>query len=72
MIDYVKWLLLAFENLSGLKVSFAKSEIYPLNITYEESIVFANVFGCKITILPLTYLGVPIHLQNLTVDDWHI
>lgn len=57
ILDHVKWLLLVFENLSGLKINYAKSEMYPLNVTSIESRSLATVLGCQLSTLPLTYLG---------------
>ena len=30
---HIKWLLLAFENVSGLKINYDKSEMFPLNLS---------------------------------------
>lgn len=43
MIEKLRWLLLAFEGISGLKVNFAKSEMVPINLTTQESDCLANI-----------------------------
>jgi hypothetical protein len=32
-IQVLKWLLLGFEDLSGMKINFSKCELVPLNVT---------------------------------------
>jgi hypothetical protein len=39
----MKWLLLAFEGISGIEVKFAKSQIITINLNYKEIKIF---FGC--------------------------
>ena len=72
ILNYIKWLLLAFENVSGLKINFEKSEMYPLNLSVSECDELSSVLGCKVVNLPLTYLGVPINNKSLTDIDWQI
>jgi Reverse transcriptase (RNA-dependent DNA polymerase) len=63
-IEALKWILIAFEDLSGLKINFDKCEIVPLNISDDQGIHLTNYLGCKLTHLPLTYLGVPLHFKK--------
>jgi hypothetical protein len=70
MINSLKWILLCFENLSGLKINFDKSEMVPLNLTHEEGQVLATQLGCKVVGLPITYLGVPLHWKKIQVSCW--
>jgi Reverse transcriptase (RNA-dependent DNA polymerase) len=69
IIDAFKLLLLGFENLSGLKINFTKSEIVPLNLTKEEGIQYNNILGCKVSSFSITYLGVPLHWYKLKNKD---
>lgn len=69
VLTNIKWLLVAFENASGLKINYDKSEIYPLNLSDSESTTFASILGCKVAVLPLTYLGVPINNKYLNDID---
>ena len=69
MIHTLKWLLLCFENLSGLKINFDKSEMVPLNISASTGQELAGIVGCKLVSLPITYLGVPLHWKNLQERD---
>lgn len=70
VLENVKWLLLAFENSSCLKINYSKSEMYPLNLFANEVNDLANVMGCQIASFPLTYLEVPINNKTLTDIDW--
>jgi hypothetical protein len=49
MLEALKLILMAFENLSGLKINYAKSEFIPLNISDQKSTELAQIFGCKIS-----------------------
>jgi Leucine-rich repeat (LRR) protein len=70
MIDVVKLLLMGFENLSGLKVNFTKSELVSLNITSLKSIQNVNILGCKITSFRIDYLEVLLHWRKLNNKDY--
>lgn len=61
MIEALKLHLLAFENLPGMKINFSKSVMVPLNLTDLEGQQLAQIFGCDISSLPITYLGLPLH-----------
>lgn len=51
MIEALKLLLLGFENLSGPKINFTKSELIPLNLSEEEGVNFADLLGYKVNFL---------------------
>jgi Reverse transcriptase (RNA-dependent DNA polymerase) len=67
-IEILKWILVAFEDLSGLKINFDKCEMVPFNISDEEEYNLAQILGCTISHLTITYLGVPLHNKTLTKD----
>jgi Reverse transcriptase (RNA-dependent DNA polymerase) len=56
-IEILKWILLGYEDLSDMKINFAKSELVPLNLTEEECTKLAEQLGCKVSSIPLIYLG---------------
>jgi hypothetical protein len=60
-IQVLIWLLISFENLSGLKINYAKCEMIPFNISEEMGHNLASQFECKVSYLPITYLGIPLH-----------
>jgi hypothetical protein len=70
-IQVLKWLLLGFEDLSGMKIFFSKCEIVPLNVTQWEGDQLAEQLGCKVSNLPLMYLGMPLHWKKFTCDQWN-
>jgi Reverse transcriptase (RNA-dependent DNA polymerase) len=69
-IESLKLILIAFEDLSGLKINFEKCEIIPLNISETEVLQLVGILGYKLSSLPITYLGVPLHFKKLRVEHW--
>jgi hypothetical protein len=65
----VKFLLYCFENMSGLKINYQKSEVYVLGCTKEEEIKVAEMLNCNVGQLPMKYLGVMIRNRHMTVKD---
>jgi hypothetical protein len=57
-IKALKWILLGSENLS--EINFTKSELIFLNLTKLEGSQLAKQLGCKVSSLPLMYLGIPL------------
>lgn len=60
----LKWALIAFEHLSGLKINYAKSDIHPINLSASKGSHLASLLGCQLGSLPFTYLGVLIHWRK--------
>jgi hypothetical protein len=52
--------LLGYEDLSGMKINFVRSELVPLNLTKSEGSQLAEQLGCKVFSLSLMYLGMPL------------
>jgi hypothetical protein len=71
MIHTLKWILLCFENLSGLKINFDKSEMVALNLSDHEGKVLADQLRCKLVSLPIIYFGVPLHWKKLPMSCWY-
>jgi hypothetical protein len=67
---YVKLLLYIFEQLSGLKINFEKSEILSIGGNNEVDKSFVEIFNCQIGLFPVKYLGVSISAKRLRVIDW--
>ncbi|XP_078149679.1 uncharacterized protein LOC144544998 [Carex rostrata] len=42
----------------------------PLNLSAHEGYQLAQIFGCKVTHLPITYLGLPLHYKKPSLFDW--
>lgn len=68
-IEALKWILIGFENLSGMKINFSKYEMVSLNISSTETISLASLIGCEVSSLPITYLGIPLHSKKLRSQD---
>jgi hypothetical protein len=65
----LKGILLWFEQISGMKVNFHKSELVPMNISEEEAHDLSHLFSCPLGSFPLKYLGISLHYDNLTRED---
>jgi hypothetical protein len=66
---HLKWLMACFENLSGMKINYHKSDMTAINLDEGEINQFAKVFCCKIGTFPFKYLGVPLHHDKLRRED---
>lgn len=67
----LKLLLLCFENMSGLKINFNKSEAVVTGVNDTERLRVADNLKCKLWSLPMSYLGLPVSDKALSVVDWH-
>jgi hypothetical protein len=66
----LKFLLLCFENMLGLKIIFTKSEGVLTGVTLPEQRRIAKGLNCKLGALPISYLGLPVSDRPLKVLDW--
>jgi hypothetical protein len=51
VIHALRWILIGFENLSGVKINFSKCKMIPLNLSEEEGSQLASIFGYKIALV---------------------
>lgn len=65
----LKWVLTCFEQVSGMRVNYDKSELIPINLEDDELNSLADVFGCPIGNFPIKYLGIPLHYKKLSRED---
>jgi hypothetical protein len=65
----LKWLLSCFEQMSGMRINFHKCDLVPINISIEESQVYAQSLSCKLGCFPVKYLGGPLHYRRLRKED---
>jgi hypothetical protein len=61
----LKLLLCAFEQLSGLKINFHKSEVFCYGAAREMESSYTSLFGCNSGNYPFIYLGIPMHHRQL-------
>jgi hypothetical protein len=66
----VKFMLYLFEQMSGLKINFDKSEIILIGDDNNLAVQYVDLFNCQVGLFPMMYLGVPIALGRLHVIDW--
>jgi hypothetical protein len=65
----LKALLHNFAESTGLKVNYAKSSMFPINLSQEKLDHLAATFQCKAGVFPFTYLGLPMRLNKPTIQD---
>ncbi|XP_026410405.1 uncharacterized protein LOC113305602 [Papaver somniferum] len=68
-VKHLRLLLLSFEQLTGLKINFAKSQIFGVGYTGDLA-HFSSVLGCYYGVLPTTYLGFPLGNKSGGVAKW--
>jgi hypothetical protein len=61
---HLKWLMLCFEKLSGMKINYNKSDMTAINLEEDETQDYVKIFCCKVSLFPFKYLGVPLHHKN--------
>nr|ABA98327.2 transposon protein, putative, CACTA, En/Spm sub-class [Oryza sativa Japonica Group] len=66
----LKMLLNVFEELSGLKINFHKSELYCFGEAQTVQDQYTNLFKCEVGSFPFRYLGIPIHHRRLRNLEW--
>jgi hypothetical protein len=66
----MKLLLCAFEQLSGLKINFHKSELFCYGTAKSNQNEYVQIFGCDLGSFPFRYLGIPMHHKKLMNKDW--
>jgi hypothetical protein len=68
----LKLFLSAFEQLSGLKINFHKSEIFCFGKAKEVQQEYSFPFGYHEGSFPFKYLGIPMHYRKLGNNDWKV
>lgn len=66
----LKFILCLFEQVSGLKINFHKSDLYCLSSAQELGCSLEEIFTCKLGDFPFRYLGVPLRFKRLANSDW--
>ena len=66
----VKLLLTAFEQMSGLKINFHKSELFCYGSAKACETQYSRIFGCGIGTMPFKYLGIPMTHRRLRNSEW--
>jgi hypothetical protein len=66
----VKLLLYIFEQMSVLRLTLKKSELFLVGGDNGVANEYAEVFNCLVGLFPIKYLGVPVSRSRLKVVDW--
>jgi hypothetical protein len=66
----VKLLLTIFEQMSGLKINFHKSELFCYGLAKKYEDHYFRLFGCDIGLMPFTYLRIPMTHHKLRNSEW--
>jgi hypothetical protein len=66
---HLKWIMVCFEQISGMKINYNKSDMVPMNLGEEETQQYSRIFCCKVGSFPFKYLGVPLHYEKLRRED---
>ena len=69
-VKNLKLLLCAFEQLSGLKINFHKSEIFCYGAAKQMEDIYTDLFRCNAGEYPFRYLGIPMHHRQLLNPEW--
>lgn len=64
-IRNLKLILYCFEWLSRLKINFHKNEVFVFGVEQAEKERMANMLNCKLGVLPLKYLVIPVSDRHL-------
>lgn len=65
----LKGSLALFEQISGMRINFHKSEFIPINLDQNETHRAAHIIGCPVGAFPIKYLGVPLHYEKIKRVD---
>lgn len=68
---HMKIFLRDFEQLSGLKINFHKSEMFCYGEAKNCSDQYSHIFGCGMG-HPFRYLGIPMSHRKLNNKDWKV
>ena len=67
---YIRLVLTFFEAVTGLRVNMSKSEMVPVGVVSNLS-VLADIMCCNIGTLPMTYLGMPLGASFKSKNIWN-
>jgi hypothetical protein len=70
-ITNIKFILLCFKNMSGLKINFDKIKVVVMGVKPHEQCRVANMLNCKLVKFPIKHLGLPVNDRCLRVVDWN-
>lgn len=66
---HLRGVFIWFQAISGLKINLSKSELAPVG-TVQNVPELESILGCRVTSLPLTYLGLPLGASFKSKSIW--
>ncbi|KAK9993732.1 hypothetical protein SO802_023435 [Lithocarpus litseifolius] len=69
-ILHIRLLLLSFQAVTSLKVNVHKSEMVPIGEVVDVH-VLAEILGCRVGSLPMSYLGMPLGASHNSPSIWN-
>ncbi|XP_037427211.1 uncharacterized protein LOC119292489 [Triticum dicoccoides] len=69
-VKNLKLILGAFEQMSGLKINFHKSELLLFGKAREKQSTYQDILTCKMGDLPIRYLGMPVSENRVGNSHW--
>ncbi|KAE8789608.1 putative NOT transcription complex subunit VIP2 [Hordeum vulgare] len=69
-IVHLKFLFLCFEEMSGLKINFDKSEVVVLGYCEGEQHRIVDNLNCRLASFPVSYLGMPLAESRILVSGF--
>lgn len=67
----LKFILCPFEQMSGLKINFLKSEVFCLGQALDQADMYGEILTCQAGTLPIKYLRIPIDQVRLQNKQWN-
>jgi hypothetical protein len=67
----MKSILCIFEQLSELKINFNESELFCFGKAKDMEQQYMQIMGCESDVLPIRYLGIPVHYSTLRNAEWN-
>lgn len=61
----LKFLLFCFEEMSGVKINYQKSEVFGVGLEEGELDEFADMLNCQKGEMPIVYLGLPVSTEKI-------
>jgi hypothetical protein len=68
---HIRKVLSCFEAITGLRVNLAKSEMVPVGVV-DSMQPLADLLCCRIGVLPILYLGMPLGAQYKALNVWNL
>lgn len=65
----LKFILFYYEEMSGMRINYSKSEVFTVGLSEEAGQEVADAFNFKLGRFPMKYLGLPISNSRLSMAE---